>query len=299
MKALAVFLLLAIPVCGQDLQKGLEQMASAHHGHVALYAKNLKTGATVAIDADRPVKTASVIKVAIMWESFQQVKAGKRRLSDKIKLTKDDQVAGSGMLPYMQPGLELTLEDAITLMMIASDNTATNLVIDQLGVDAVNAGIAKLGLKDTHLYKKIGKPATAPMPPDQKQFGLGKTTAREMAQVLEAVQRCDLGDAKLCGRMLEMMRNEQYRAMIPRYLETVDWTEEPTAIASKYGALNTVRNDVAIVWSKAGPLVICVFTWDNKDESWTPENEAEVMIGKMAKAIVEEWSPKGLEVPKN
>lgn len=299
MKAVVLFLLLAVPACAQNLQKKLEQMASAHHGRVALFAKNLKTGAAVAIDADRPVKTASVIKLTIMWEAFQQVKAGKRKLSGKIKLTKDDQVAGSGMLPYVQPGLELTLEDAITLMMIASDNTATNLVIDQLGVDAVNAGIAKLGLKDTHLYKKIGKPATAPMPADQKQFGLGKTTAREMAAVLEAIQRCDLGDAKLCARMLEIMRNEQYRAMIPRYIETVDWTEEPTAIASKYGALNKVRNDVAIVWSKSGPIVISIFTWDNQDESWTPENEAETLIGKMAKAIVEEWSPQGLQAPKD
>ncbi len=298
MKGILFVVALALPASAAELQKTLETMAAGHRGKVAVFAKNLKSGATVAVRADEPVKTASVIKLPIMLEVFHQVKAGKRSLGDKIALKKDDQVLGSGVLPYLRPGLELTLEDAVTLMMIVSDNTATNLVIDQAGVEAVNARIAALGLKDTHLYKKIGRPATSAMPPDQKKFGLGKTTAREMAAVLEAVARCELGDDKLCGRMLEMMRAEQYRAMIPRYLETVDWTEVPTAIASKYGALDDVRNDVALVWSKAGPIVISIFTWENQDQSWTPENEAEVLIGRMAKAIVEEWSPQGLEPPK-
>lgn len=299
MKLMALVLAMVVSAPAADLQSSLEKLAAGHRGSVAMFAKNLKTGATVALDADRPVKTASVIKLPILLEVFHQVKAGKRSLGDKVTSDLANRVLGSGVLPYLHPGLELTLEDTVTLMMILSDNTATNLVIEQLGVDAVNARIAALGLKDTHLYKKIGKPAAAPMPPDQKRFGLGKTTAREMAAVMEAIATCELGDRKLCDRMTEIMRNEQYRAMIPRYLETVDWTEVPTAIASKYGALDAVRNDVALVWSKKGPIVISIFTWDNKDESWTPENEAEVLIGRMAKAIVDTWSPEGLEAPKN
>ncbi len=297
MRKVFLFLMLASQALAADLQQQLNSMAAAHHGKVALYAKNLKTGATVAIDADRPVKTASVIKLPIMVEAFAQAKAGKRSvsLSNKITLTKENQVQGSGVLGFLRPGLQPTLEDAITLMMILSDNTATNLVIDQVTIAAVNARIAGMGLKNTYLYKKVYKPAEGPMPPDQKQFGLGKTTAREMAEVMESIYRCELKDEKLCKRMIEIMRNQQYRNMIPHYIETVDTSETPSAVADKIGALDEVRNDVALVFTKSGDIVISVFTYDNKDQSWIAENEAELLIARMAKVIIEAWAPKGLK----
>jgi beta-lactamase class A len=165
------------------------------------------------------------------------------------------------------------------------------MTIDADGIPAVNKRIETMGLKNTYLYKKVYKPAEGPMPADQKKFGLGKTTAREMAAVMESIQRCDLGDAALCKRMIEIMRNQQYRNMIPHYIETVDTTETPSAIADKIGQLDDVRNDVALVFTKNGPLVISAFTYDNKDESWVPENEAELLIARMAKLIVDTWGP--------
>jgi beta-lactamase class A len=148
-----------------------------------------------------------------------------------------------------------------------------------------------MGMKNTYLYKKVYKPAEGPMPPDQKKFGLGKTTAREMASVMEAIQRCDLNDPALCKRMIEIMRNQQYRNMIPHYIETVDTSETASAIADKIGALDAARNDVALVFTKSGPLVISAFTYENRDESWIPENEAELLIARMAKLIVDTWGP--------
>lgn len=274
-----------------DLQTKLQEMASKHLGKVALYAKNLKTGDTVAIDADVPVQTASVIKLPIMIEAMYQVKTGKLKLDQRLRLTKDNQVPGSGVLPFLSPGLDLTLEDTITLMMILSDNTATNMTIDAVTIPAVNKRIESMGLKNTYLYKKVYKPAEGPMPSDQKKFGLGKTTAREMAVAMESVERCEIGDAALCKRMLEIMRNQQYRNMIPHYIETVDTSETPSAIADKIGALDAVRNDVALVFTKSGPLVISIFTYENKDQSWVPENEAELLIARMAKLIVDTWGP--------
>ncbi len=294
MKRLLLVVLIASAASAADLQKQLEEMAGKHPGKVALYAKNLKTGDSVALDADRPVKTASVIKLPIMMEAFYQVKAGKIRLQDKIQLTKQNQVPGSGVLAFMSPGLELTLADAITLMMILSDNTATNMVIDQVGIPAVNKRSQSMGLKNTWLYKKVYKPAEGPMPADQKQFGLGKTTAREMAEAMASIQRCDLGDQVLCHKMIGIMRNQQYRNMIPHYLETVDTSETPSAVADKIGQLDAVRNDVALVLSKSGPLVISAFTYDNQDESWVPENQAELLIARLSKAIVDAWAPEGL-----
>ncbi len=292
LKRIAVVLSVIALVCvgsASDLETTLRDMAAKHDGKVALFAKNLATGQTIAIDADKPVKTASVIKLPLLVEAFRQVKSGKIRLDDTIELTKANQVAGSGVLPFLHPGLELTLQDALTLMVMLSDNTATNMVIDTVGLNPTNEWLASQGLKNTHFYKKVYVKATEPLPADFKQFGLGKTTAREMAAVMESIYRCDLGDRPLCDKMLFILRNQQYRAMIPRYIETVDTSEDLSGIADKIGALDDVRNDVALVKAKKANIIISAFTYDNKDVSWTPENRAEMLIGRMAKAIVDEW----------
>jgi beta-lactamase class A len=149
-----------------------------------------------------------------------------------------------------------------------------------------------MGLKNTYLYKKVFMPPVGPTPPDQKKFGLGKTTAREMAQILESIQRCDLGDQGLCDTMIGMLKNQQDRKMIPRYLESADTSVEASAIANKTGAEDDVRNDVGIVYTKHGPIVICAFTYDNKDQSWTVDNAAEVFVAKLAKTVVDAWAGK-------
>ena len=284
-----------------DLQLQLEGMAKEHKGKVALYAKNLKTGQTVQIDPDRPVKTASVIKLTILVEAFNQIKAGKRSLTDKVTMRKEDVVSGSGVLPFFDTPMTMTLKDALTQMVIESDNTATNLLIDLIGRKPVNDNITAMGLKNTYLYKKIMRPADPGVPSDQKQFGIGKTTAREMAAVIESIERCDLKDQKLCTTMLYMLRNQQYRNCIPHYIETSDTSEEPSFIANKTGSLDDVRNDVGIIYSKAGPIVISVFTYENQDQSWNAENAGEMLIAHMAKAIMDSWSPEGLakEIPKS
>jgi beta-lactamase class A len=291
---IAILLVAVSPLKASDLQAKVQQLASSHHGKVALYAKNLTTGKSVSVDANRPVQTASVIKLPLMVQAFEQVKAGKLKLSDPLILTKDNQVGGSGILQFMDPGLKLTLRDTLTLMMTLSDNTATNMIIDAVGLGPTNAMLARMGLKNTYFYKKVFKPAEGPMPADQKKFGLGKTTAEEMARAMESMYRCDLADRALCLQMITIMRSQQYRDMLPRYLQTSDSSEELSPIADKIGALDDVRNDVALVYTKHGPFIISIFTYDNEDKSWTPENTAEIMIGRLARMIVDAWSPDGL-----
>lgn len=274
-----------------DLKSDLEQLAAKHQGHVALYAKNLKTGETVAIHADEPVQTASVIKLPVMIEAFYQAKAGRLDLTKKLNLTKQEQVPGSGILAYIQPDVTLSLLDTITLMMIVSDNTATNMTLDQVGIPNVNARIAAMGLKNTYLYKKVFRPAEGPMPPDQPKFGLGKTTAREMAEALESIERCDLKDQALCDQMLKIMRGQQDHSMVPRYIESDPDVPHPEWVADKIGALNDVRNDVALVMYKDTPILISVFTWENKDQRWTHDNAAEILIASLARRIGQQWAP--------
>src|SRR5690242_17782385 len=208
------------------LQEQVSQIISAHQGHVAMYATQLNTGKTVEYDADKPVQTASVIKLTILFEAMEEIRAGKAHWDDKITLQPGDAVTGSGVLMFFDAPLTLTLKDVLTMMVIVSDNTATNLAIDKFGIDAINQRIAWLGLKDTHLYKKVMKPASGPMPADQPKFGLGKTTPREMAKVMERIGGCQLAgpgespqpdDAAICKVALHMLRNQFYRDTVPRY----------------------------------------------------------------------------------
>jgi beta-lactamase class A len=287
-----------------SLEAQVHAIAAEHHGDIALFAENLKTHETVAISPDMPVQTASVIKLAILYQALEQVRSGKAHFDDKITLTASDQVAGSGVLLFFDAPLSLTLKDVLTMMIVMSDNSATNLVIDHLGLENIDAQIAKLGLKDTYLYKKVFMPAPAGkvMPADQKKFGLGKTTAREMAFVMTKIARCELAepgsptqadDAKLCQVALKMLHVQFYRSAIPRYLDGMPGATSDS-IANKTGSLDAVRNDVAAISTKNGMVIISVFTFNNKDHSWGAEQEGELSIAKLARAIIQSWSPEGL-----
>jgi beta-lactamase class A len=287
---------------GLDTQ--LQAIAAAHHGRVTLFARNLKTGQTASLLPDEPVKTASVIKLGILLDAAEELRGGKAALDEKVVLTKANQAPGSGVLGLMDTPMPLTLRDVLTLMVVVSDNTATNVAIDRLGLDKINATMRAAGLKDTYLYKKVYVPATGPMPADQPKFGLGKTTAREMEALMERLASCRLAldggpvlpaDGPVCGAMLDMLRHQQDRDSLPRYLETLDTGEHGSAIANKTGALDAVRNDVALIATKAGPVVIAAFTQDNRDQRWTGDNEAGQTLGRLARAIVDRWSPQGLD----
>jgi beta-lactamase class A len=278
----------------------LQTLTQAHHGHVTIYAHDLKSGKTVAINADTPVPTASVIKLTVLFEALKQIQEGKAHFDDKLTLTKANQVEGSGVLMFFDAPQTLTLKDVLTMMVIVSDNTATNVAIDQLGLKNIDDRIQWLGLKDTWLYKKVSMPPIGPMPADQKQFGLGKTTAREMANLMERFATCNLAapgstakpteqDEQLCAAAMHMLKNQFYRNSIPRYLEILDTTEGESSIANKTGALDEVRNDVGVVFAKNGPVVISEFTYGNQDKSWTPDNDAELLLAKLAKVIIDRW----------
>jgi beta-lactamase class A len=208
------------------------------------------------------------------------------------------------VLQVFDAPLSLTLKNVLTMMAVMSDNSATNLAINHLGLENIDSRIAKLGLKDTYLYKKVFTPAAAGMvmPADQKRFGLGKTTAREMAMLMAKIGRCELaepgsaaqpGDPELCEVALKMLHRQFYRTSIPRYLDSMPGATSDS-IANTTGALDAVRNDVAAISTKNGMVIISVFTYNSKDRSWASDHEAELTIAKLARAIVQSWPPEGL-----
>jgi beta-lactamase class A len=178
------------------------------------------------------------------------------------------------------------------------------MAIDRLGLNHINQTIQATGLHQTWLYKKVYKPASGPMPADQPKFGLGKTTPREMAAIMTRLVTCNLpldnaaalpNDGPICGTILEMLRVQQDRDGLPRYIEALDTSELGSAIGNKTGALNQVRADVAIIASKSGPIVIAAYTFDNQDQRWTGDNEGKITLAKIGEAIVKAWSPTGLD----
>lgn len=284
----------------------VQTIVAQHHGNVAVYAHQLNTGKTVTLDADKPVQTASTIKLAMLWTAMREIGLGHAAWDETITLKPGEAVGGSGVLHFFDAPLTLSLKDVATMMVIVSDNTATNLMIDRFTTKAVNDNMTALGLDQTWLYKKVSKPAVGPMPADQPKFGLGKTTARQISTVMEKIGRCDLnvpGQPAVdparaqvaCKAAIEMLRNQFYRDTIPRYLETLDNTEEGSGIASKTGSLNATRSDVAIIAAKSGPIVLAIYTYDNADKGWSVDNEGEVTVAKIAKAIVTAWSPQGID----
>jgi beta-lactamase class A len=190
--------------------------------------------------------------------------------------------------------MTLTLKDVLTMMIVVSDNTATNLAIDDLGLENIDERIRWMGLQNTWLYKKVFMDPVPPVPADQPTFGLGKTTAREMAAIMRRFATCDLNapgvttqpsqsDRALCDVAVDMLKNQSDREGIPRYLGDL-------TVASKGGAVDASRSDVGIVYAKNGPIVISAYTYDNKDQSWTPDNSGRLLIAKLSKAIVDAWN---------
>jgi beta-lactamase class A len=283
------------------LQAQLQALTAAHHGKVALYAENLQTHQTLGLAPDEVVQTASVIKLAILYEAMEQVRSGKAAWDDRVTMTRTDQVPGSGVLRLLDAPLPLTLKDALTLMIVLSDNSATNLAIDKLGLERIDARIATLGLKNTYLYKKVFTPLAAGvvLPDDFKRYGLGKTTPREMTALMTKIATCDLGgpaqpgDHALCEVAWGMLRLQFTRTGIPRYLDGMPGVKSDS-ILNKTGSLNAVRNDVGAISTANGLVVLAIFTYENKDQSWGAEQEGEMTIAKLARAVIEAWSPAGL-----
>jgi beta-lactamase class A len=291
----------------------IDSLIHDFHGQVAYFAKDLSTGETMEYHADEPVPTASVIKLGILYTALEQIRAGRAHFDDRLMLHHEDRVPGSGVLLFFDTPMTLTLKDALTLMIAVSDNSASNLVIDDLSLDTIDRRLTGpapqgLALKNTWLYKKVYRPAQDPIPADQPQFGLGKTTAREMAGIMERFVTCNLGpapttppanaaatpipsDKDLCAAAIHMLKVQSDRDMIPRYLEKLDTTEGDSAIANKTGAVDHARVDVGAVYTKHGTILISAFTHDNADTSWTADNEAELLIAKLAKTIVDAWDP--------
>jgi len=263
------------------LDEQVKNLVTPFKGKVSLYAKNLDTGETYALNGDERVRTASTIKIAVMIEAFARVSEGKAKWTDEVTLTKEKKVSGSGILFELSDNLHLTLRDAVNLMMMLSDNTATNLVLDVLTTDAVNARMELLGFKQIKINRKVGSggDSAAGRDPENKKYGLGVATPHEMVQVMEKLERGEIISPAVSKEMIELMKKEQARYAIGRSMLGVP-------MASKYGALDRLRSAVGIIYSKKGKIAMAISCDDMPDIMWSVDNPAYLLMSQLSEVLV-------------
>lgn len=266
-------------------------------GELGVYAKHLGTGEVLAVNADTRFPTASVIKVAIMVEAFDRIACGALAPERVVRVRADAKVGGSGALRELHDGAEVTVRDLIRLMIVVSDNTATNLLLEQVGVANVNARIAALGLRNTRLFRPtFGR--TAEADPDlEREFGLGMSTPREIGTLMELIASGRAGTVEASKEMRAILEAQQDDKMIPRRLP---FDRREIVVANKTGTdeeklpdaagvRGHVCADAAIVRSGDTTYVVAIFARRVKDRSWGPDNAALTTAAEISRIVFDRF----------
>jgi beta-lactamase class A len=273
------------------LEVRLASLAKDHKGKVAIAVKHLKNGTSYYLHADEPMPTASLIKLAVMIEVYQQAAEGKIKLTDSVTLHEADKVPGSGILTeHFSDGATISLRDTVRLMMAFSDNTATNLVLDKIGIAATGKRMEAWGYPNTRINAKSFRGDTTSVAPDRtKRFGLGSTAAREMVEILEKLEEGKLVSPEACKEMLEHLKKCNDQDKFTRFLPA------KTVVAHKTGSVADIRTDAGILYLSSGPVVLCVLTEKNDDKTWRVENAGNVLCAKVAKEVYDYFGSKSSE----
>jgi beta-lactamase class A len=308
-RTLLALLVLAAP---DTLETTVRGRLDALAAHSTLYAKHLATGREIALRADEPVNTVSVIKIPIMVLAYRDAEAGRLNLDERHVIRPEEMRRGTGVLQAFAVGLNPTWRDLVTQMIITSDNSATDLLITRLGLERVNQMLETMGYKETRLRMTIGQlfrgvweqldaknaalsdrevfergfPEDAAGPARYMAYvadptkWFGRTTAREMSLMLERLQKGELAGPASTEEMIRTLQRQLYFSRLPQRIrfrakvghKTGDWPP-------------IIGNDVGILYSEAGPIVISVFTNQNRGSFF----DLEAAIGKVAEDILDAW----------
>ncbi len=293
MPALAAFLCAVVcPAAHADadsrvLAARVAPIVAEHQGRIAVAVRDLRGGTAFTHNADDPMPTASLIKLAVLVDLYAQAHEGKLSLDKRLTLTQADCVPGAGVLTdSFTPGASLTLRDAARLMITVSDNTATNLVLGQTTIPAPNASMTALGFPNTRVNALVYKGSTTSVDPARtKKYGLGSTTAREMVGLLAKLDADTVVTPAACREMLGILRKNHDSEMLVRLLP------DGTAVAHKTGAVSDARTDAGIVYVRGKPAVaVCVLTCENADKRWVVDNAAQLVIARVGRAVYDHFA---------
>jgi beta-lactamase class A len=267
------------PPTPQTLDEKIQNEIADFSGKVWIYAKNLDTGKDYSLRADEQVRTASTIKLPIMTTVFQQVALGKISWTDEFVLK--GKQGGSGVLGEFSDSAKIDLRTATNLMIVVSDNTATNLILDKISTNSVNEFMDTLGLKQTRSLRKIGGggDAKAYDEPLNKLFGIGVSSPRDMVKLLEMLERGEIVSKEASREMIEILKRQQFKDGIGRgLLDTI-----PSA--SKSGSLDRLRSDVGILYTRRGRIAMAITVDDMETVRYVPDNQGLLLIWRLSQIL--------------
>ncbi len=267
------------------LEKRIRAELASYDGTMALYADDLK-GTIISIDAEEKFETASTIKTYILACLFDEIEKGNASLSELIKYEEKHLVVGSGVLRSLDPGLSLRVKDVATLMIIVSDNVATNIMIDYLGLQTINDCIQKLGCKDTILHNPISF---------EMYEKLGTSTPKDYASIFTRLVQGKLISPQADAQMLEIFKMQHYNSMLigdfpPYYMDSEDTGEEELIqVASKSGSMDECRNDGGVIYTPYGPYVLVMMHKNFSDSLYYDGHPALLFGARVSRMLLDQY----------
>lgn len=262
----------------------IRRIAQHFGGRLGVAARDLASGHVICLNGDEAFPTASMAKIPVLLELFRRYESGQLSLAEMTPLRKQDKVGGSGVIAYMDT-VRLSLHDLAVLMMSVSDNTATNVLMDRLGIRAINQAMRAAGMTDSHLYRKIKM--RLPKQPKYPFFATG--TPRDYMQLMVNLYEGRLLNRRNTRAVLDLMRVQSYMGTLWRRLEFAPEGDPDEWVASKNGYSSGTRTEAGIVHTRQGAYAICVMGKDIRDRSWTPDNEGTLAIARVSKAVHDEF----------
>ena len=276
--------------------RAIHDTINAFDGIVGLAARNLDTGEEIAVNADLSFPTASVIKTAVMVEAWHQASEGALSMDATITLRDADKVGGSGVLSGMSDGLTLKVRDLIHLMIVLSDNTATNMLVNRLGTRRIDERLLGHGLTQTKIFRPTFRDGKADVFPElEREFGLGMSSPREMAALMALIAEGRAVSPDASTAMLATLRQQQDRSMIPRLLPGTVRVGNKTGTDSEKlpdasGRRGAIRVDAAIVTDERVRYVIAVFVRQGGDGRSGVDNAAVLLGAKLSRIVFDHFA---------
>ncbi|WP_106293284.1 serine hydrolase [Arcticibacter pallidicorallinus] len=263
------------------LEKALSRLVDTFKGSVGIYVMNLRTGKYASLNGDSIFPTASIVKVPILVGLFDQIEQGKLSYHQPMIYRDSIKYGGSGIMQHFKDSSATEVSVLAHLMMSYSDNT-TSLWNQQLagGGEQINKLMDKYGFPNIRVNSR-----TKGREEIWKKYGWGQSTPREMASLLVKIRNGEIVSKAASDRMYRLMTKGYYDedalAQIPPYVQA----------AAKSGAVDASRSEVVLVNAPSGEYVFYVGTKDNADQSWSRDNEGQVLIRKVSACLWNYFEP--------
>jgi beta-lactamase class A len=266
------------------LDSELRAIAARHTGKVTFALTDLSTGSHLGLDEGDVMPTASLIKVPVLVALYRAADEGRLALTDRTTYRQEHRCLGSGVLSRMTPGAEMTVRDAATLMIIISDNSATNMCIDLVGLEFVNETMRSLGLERTSIFQRLGDPAAGL---DARKMSV--SSAGEMTALLTLIARHQAVSPEASEDMLRIMRRQDYRHELSLRLP---WNEmnmladhKVNWVAEKGGSfIGNIRASGAVFHGARGAFAMSVFCEGGTSTGTGRNADANILIGDLGYA---------------